>query len=96
MRNSHQRQADSEQSREHLAQNLESDALASVLERDELSSARTFFQAGRGSFDRGDMQNARLYFGLAAKLFSRSAESVNAHIAREWYQVAREHRGPAL
>lgn len=59
--------------------------LTSGLDRDDLGSARTLYQAGRGSYDRGDIQNAKMYFGLAEKLFRSAEEESDAYIAKEWY-----------
>jgi outer membrane protein assembly factor BamD (BamD/ComL family) len=69
--------------------------LSSTFDRDRLTSARTFYQAGRGSYDRGDVESAKLYFGLAEKLFSKASENVSAYIAREWYNYLSQ-RGPQL
>jgi hypothetical protein len=71
------------------------ESLAAGLDRDDLSSARTLYQAGRGSYDRGDVQNARLYFGLAEKLFRSAEEASDAYIAKEWYNSLSQ-RAPSV
>jgi hypothetical protein len=73
-----------------LSSALERDDITATLERDDSASARTLYLAGRGAHSRGDMPTAKLYFGLAEKLFARTAEMTDAYIARKWYNFSRE------
>jgi hypothetical protein len=53
--------------------------------RDDRHSAWTLYQAARTSYNRRDVKSAKLYFGLAQKLFEDSKDEWNANIARDWY-----------
>jgi hypothetical protein len=47
-------------------------------------SARTLLQGGIDSFDRSDVQEAKVCFTLAEKLFLDCEDHWFAHIARGW------------
>ena len=64
---------------------LEPESFTPSLDRDDLSSAQTLYKAGRGSYDRGEYKTAKLYFGLAERLFTKADEVSSAYIARDWY-----------
>lgn len=53
--------------------------------RDDRHSAWTLYQAARHSYEQQDTQAAKLYFGLAQKLFLDGDDEWNANIARDWY-----------
>jgi hypothetical protein len=51
-------------------------------------SARTLLQAGIDSFDQSDVQEAKVCFTLAEKLFLDCEDRWFAHIARGWREAS--------
>ena len=57
------------------------------------NAASTFLQTGIDYFEREDYETARIFLGLAGKLFSDLNDEWNVRIVNPWYESTLEKLG---